>query len=294
MLTTPLFRTMLLVCLLTGNLLAYAKQEVSIKNISTATKTHNEVNCLEVKFDATLKYSYNQLLQQGDSSDQYLVELYLKTDGFIPAAKGYGSFQDKDGYVHAGYKLLLSHDVKYFGSITLYIPLAAIQVADGPQVLKPVFKITDSQQKALLTPLTGEAFTVNFPERINLRMQVREIQVEETDFKNEMWDYFFIDTTNARPEVCWSVLLAARKINGSPHSKDSYSYYDSEGKDDVEFAICRNDIFYINVYDFDMLSFSDLIGSMRMDMNDMKQFSGSSFTTKFGRVKKMDFVVTIL
>ena len=75
MLITPLFRAMVLVCLVTGNLLAYAKQEVSIKNISTATKTHNEVNCLEVKFDASLKYSYNQLLQQGDSSDQYLVEL---------------------------------------------------------------------------------------------------------------------------------------------------------------------------------------------------------------------------
>lgn len=294
MFTTSLFRIVLLVCLLAGNLWLYAKQEVSIKNISTATKLHNEVNCLEVKFDAVLKYSYNQLLQQGDSSDQYLVDLYLKNDGYIPAAKGYGSFQDKEGYVHTGYKLLLSHDVKYFGSITLYIPLAAIKIADGAQVIKPVFKLTDQKQKALHIDIAGEAFTITFPERINLRMQVREIQVEETDSKNEMWDYFFADTTNALPEVCWSVLLATRKINGSPHSKDSYAYHDSEGKDDVEFAICRNDIFYINVYDFDMLSFSDLIGSMRVDMNNMKQFSGSSFTTKFGRVKKMDFVVTIL
>lgn len=89
-------------------------------------------------------------------------------------------------------------------------------------------------------------------------------------------------------------MLALKKINGSPYAKGNCCYRDAKGKDDVEFTICKDDIFYIHVYDFDMLSFSDQIGSVRVGINDMKQFSGNNFTTKFGKVQKMDFVVTIL
>lgn len=272
----------------------YAKQEVVFKNVSASAQLHNEVNCLAIKFDAVLKYSYNQLLQQGDSCDQYLIEAYLKNEGLTGVAKGYGSYQDTEGKLKVGYPVLLANDVKYFGNITVYIPLAAINLSEGPQILTPVFKITDRWKHLITNSAPVEPFTVVFPQKLNLRVSVKEIQAAETDFKNEFWDYFFADTLVARPEVCWSVLLATKKINGSPYTKDSYSYKDPEGKDDIEFAICKNDIFYINVFDFDMLSFSDQIGSMRIDMNDMKQFSGSNFTTKFGKVQKMDFVVTIL
>lgn len=284
----------LLIMFLFAAATALAKQEVTFNNVTATTKIHNEVTCLVVKFDAVLKYSYNQLLQQGDSCDQYIVEVHLKNSALINTTKGYGSYQDKDGKLKVTHTILLSNDVKYFGNTTLYIPLAAINLTEGTQTLQPTFKVTDRWQHTIAAMQTSQPFAISFPQKLNLRISVKEITVSETDQKDEFWDYFFADTTNAKPEVCWSVLLATKKLNGSPYTKDNYCYRDTEGKDDVEFTICKNDIFYINVYDFDMLSFSDQIGSMRVDMNDMKQFSGSNFTTKFGKVQKMDFVVTIL
>jgi hypothetical protein len=275
---------------------AAVKQEVTFKNVSAKTQVYNEVNCLAVKFDAVLKYSYNQLRQQGDSAtDQYIVEAYLKNEKFINATKGYGTYQNPEGHVRNSYKLLLSNDVKYFGNITLFIPLAAIDVGPDSQRLQPVFRLLDKRGNVIADNIAADTFAVKMPPKLNLHLNIQEIVVSETDFKNEDWDYFFAaDTNKAKPEVCWSVLLAQRKINGSPPTNNNCCYRDAEGHDDVEFTISKDDIFYINVYDFDMQSFSDLIGSMRVDMNDMKQFSGSSFTSKFGKVLKMDFVVTIL
>lgn len=271
-----------------------ARQEVTFKNVSLSTQTYNEVNCLAIRFDAYLKYSYNQLLQQGDSTDQYLVEVYLKSDKLIAVTKGYGSYQDPEGKIRNSYALLLSNDVRLFSNITIFIPMAAIDMAADSQWVKPIFKVLDKQNRVISDNISTRAFSINFPPKINLHLSVKEIAVAETDFKNEFWDYFFVDTNVAKPEVCWSVLLASKKINGSPYTKNSYTYTNAEGKDDVEFTISKDDIFYINVYDFDMLSFSDMVGSMRIDMNEMKQFSGTNFTTKFGKVLKMDFVVTIL
>ena len=271
----------------------FAKQEVVFKNISLQTKTYNEVSCLVVKFDALLKYSYNNLLQQGDSCDQYVVEIRFKNNSYIKTTTGYATYTDADGYAKNSTLLLLSNDVKLFDNLVVYIPLAALNLTEGLQSIKPVFSVANKWNNKVPVTGTAENFQVGVPQKMSLNISVKEIVVAETDFKNEFWDYFFIDTNTAKPEVCWSILLAAKKINGSPYAKNSYTYHDSEAKDDVLFTISKNDIFYINVYDFDMMSFSDIIGSMRVDMNDMEKYSGSDFSTKFGKVLKMDFVVTV-
>lgn len=280
--------------LFTSSLLP-AQQQVSIKTLSLQNVTYNEVNCLAVKFNATLKYSLNNLIQQGDStSDKYLVELKLKTDKFITAAKGYGTYQNDKGLVRNTYTLLLSNDVREFDNLTIYIPAAALDIPEGSTSLTPVFTITDARKRPIGPDITGEPCNVIMPQKIKLHVTVKDITVAETDERGEFWDYFFGDTEGGKPEVCWSILLAGKKINGSPYAKDSYTYQDPEGKDAVEFTISKNDIFYLNTYDYDMMSFSDLVGSLRIDMNEMERFSGSNFTSRFGKVVKINFTITIL
>lgn len=255
---------------------------------------NKEVSYLTIKFDVVLKYSFNQLLKQGDSCDQYIVEVRLKQNKLLLATKGYSNYQDQEGYVKTSYSIPLSNDFHSFEGVTVQVPLAAVDLPEGVQTMKASFKLIDKQSRLIDNYVTGESYAVSFPKKIRLKIAVKEIQVAETDFSNEFWDYFFVDTNTARPEVCWSVLLAGRKINGSPFTENSYNYKDLTGNDAVEFTISKNDIFYINVYDFDMLSFSDDVGSLRMDMNETKYTSGGYFVSNFGKVIKMNFAVTIL
>lgn len=273
---------------------AFAKQDASFKNISLQTQVNKEASYLVIKFDVVLKYSFNQILKQGDSCDQYKIEVRLKQNKLLSVTKGYSNYQDEEGYLKTSYSIPLSNDVHLFENITVMIPLAAIDLPEGAQTIKPSFKLVDKQNRVINNSVAGESYTVNFPQKIRLKIAVKEIEVAETDFSNEFWDYFFVDTNTARPEVCWSVLLAGRKINGSPFTDNSYFYKDLNGNDAVEFTISKNDIFYINVYDFDKLSFSDDVGSLRMDMNETKYTSGGNFVSNFGKVLKMNFAVTVL
>lgn len=284
----------ILFLLITANTLLFAKQEATVSDVLLQTVTYNDVTCVAVKFNVSLKYSLNDLLQQGDSCDKYLLEVLFKDTKFIGTTKGYGLYQNEKGFVKAGMPLLLSNNVRVFDNLTLYIPLAALDLEEGPQTISPVFSLADKQNRKIADNLSVGNFTIIIPQKINLRISVKDITVAETDNKGEFWDYFFTDANAGKPEVCWSVLLATKKINGSPYAKDSYQYADPEGKDDVEFSICKNDIFYLNVYDYDMMSFSDEVGSLRIDMNEMEKFSGSNFTTRFGKVVKMNFIITIL
>ncbi|MBP6731933.1 MAG: hypothetical protein KA149_07740 [Chitinophagales bacterium] len=280
---------------LLAGLPVFAQQQIGIKTLSLQSTTYNEVTCLAVKFNATLKYSLNNLLQQGDSScDKYIVEVKLKTDNFINTTKGYGTYQNDKGLVKNTYVLLLSNDVREFDNLTIYIPMAALDIPEGESTLTPVFTVTDKRKREIAKDIAGEPFKITVPQKIKLHVMVKDITVAETDARGELWDYFFADTAAAKPEVCWSILLAQKKINGSPYTKDSYTYKDEEGKDAVEFTISKNDIFYLNTYDYDMMSFSDEIGSLRIDMNEMERFSGSNFTSRFGKVVKINFTITIL
>jgi len=273
--------------------LSFAGQEVTISNISFKAQTDKELNCLAVKFDVGLKYSYNQLLQKGDSSNQYVIEVYFKQGSLLNANKGYANYRDTEGKVKTTYVIPLSNDVRSFDNINLLIPFGAIDIPEGMQDVKPVFVITDTQYRTIASKSGKESFTLLFPQKMKLHVSVKEILVSETDFKDEFWDYFIMDTNVAKPEVCWSVLLASRKINGSKHTNDNYTYHDADEKDAVEFFISKNDIFYINIYDLDMMSFSDEVGSLRIDMNTTIP-AITHYISKFGKVLRMEYDIKVL
>jgi hypothetical protein len=264
-----------------------AKQQVNISNISFNAQTENDINCLAVTFDVALKYTFNQLLLQGDSSKEYLIEVYLKKNGLLNANRGYPTYRSAEGKVKAVYVVPLSNDVRNFERITLLVPFGAIDIPDGEQTIKPVFVIRDPQAVVLATNAGNESFRILFPPRINLRVWIKEIEVAQTDFKEELWDYFLLDTVSARPDVCWSVLLGLQKINRSGHTRDSFVYSDPDAKEAVDFTISKNDIFSIAVYDYDMMSFSDDVGNKRMGIDSL-----TGETTKlsggFGKVLRME------
>ncbi len=271
-------------------------QQVTVANINCSNATYGEAACMAVRFDVQLKQTYNELLQTGDSAGYFVLEVRLK-DGagnWLLPAKGYGSCADTAGYLRVTVNMPLSYESKIYAGQTVMIPYAAIGLEEGFVKLQPVVLVTDKWGHRRSAETSGAVVDCLMPSKLHLNLSVREILVAETDAKNQTWDYKLPNAENDAPEVCWSIIQANKKLCTSPFKPNDVRYTDEEGKNDYSFTISRGDVFVLQVLDYDLNSYSDKIGSMKVDMNDMEKFSGSSFTSKFGKVIKMEFVITIL
>lgn len=272
-----------------------ATQQITVTAVSANKMIYGEASTLAVKYSLLLKQSYNELVKAGDSTEAYMVEVRLKdTNGkFVKAAKGYGAYSDEQGLASSTFLLLLSYNVKLYADQMLYLPLASLDVQEGMQTLQPVLRVTDKWGRIVMADYNCSAEVFEIPQRVHLNLAVRTIEVAEANLKNQTWDYK-LNPDEEKPEVCWALLLGNKRLSLSPYRSNSYQFVDTSGKSDFEFIISKGDIFIINVMDYDLASYSDKIGFMKVDMADMQKFSGSNFTSRFGKVLKMDFVVTIL
>ena len=270
-----------------------AKQQLSFKNITAKTARYNGTACLCFKFDAVLKYSSNQLKAAHDSTDWYNVHVPFKDSILLNAAKGFGRLADSTGVLTGTKRVFPYGDVKLNAAQEIYIPLASFDLPEGSHYLKPLFFVTNSSGDTIDCNFKIDTIKVLMPQRLKLKISISEIEVSPTDGHGESWDYYLFNPRNAKPEVCWSTVFAGTKLNGSPYTTNSYFYTDTEHNDDFEFSICKGDIFYIKVFDFDITSFSDLIGALKIDMDSYKN-EGPLHIAKFNLVLNMDYSITQL
>lgn len=281
--------------IVSGFLTVLGSQKISIKNISVKRSLFREANSLTVTFDMQVSQTLSELLNSGDSTDTYYIEVRLKDSvELIPASNGFASYTDDEGFFRAYNTLTLSYYSKSYLALHVNIPLAAVNTVAGIQKMKPVFRVTDKSGRVLMNDFEGSYSEVSVPQKIRLNISVREIHVAEKDFHGENWDYFLLNPGGVLPDVCWSTVFAGSKLNGSPHLSNTLTYKDESGINDFEFCISKNDIFYLTVYDFDITSFSDKIGEIKVDMNEMQKYSGTMFTTQSGKIRSMDVIITIL
>lgn len=272
-----------------------ARQEITFQNITLQPTVQSNVNCLAVQCDVVLKETYNQRILAGDSNEVYYIEVWLKdSSNYIRSAKGFGTLTDSIGRLKIRTPLYLVYDAKMYGAFTVYIPFAALQIPTGLQKIKPVIKVVDKQGKILVPGFGAEYNKVEVPAKIDLRLAVKHIEVSEKDNEGENWDYHLVHREGVKPEVYWAVKFGGRQLSRSHYQVNSLTYTDEGGLYTFEFSISEGDVFYLDVNDFDVTSFSDKIGSYKIDMKELAMLSGASINIKFDKVERMDFVLTIL
>lgn len=273
----------------------FARQEITVQNISLQSVEYRNVSCLAVQCDILLSQTYNERIRSGDSAEVYFFEVWLKDSAdYMQSSKGFGTMTDSIGRLKCSGPILLRYDVKMYGDFTVYIPFAAMQVPSGIQRIKPVIKIVDQTGHIIKPGFGGEYFSMEVPPKLRIRVSVKEILAAEKDQKGENWDYQLNHPESGKPEVCWSINYSGQLLSRSPYEINSYTYSDPDGRYDFEFTISKNDLFYIEVEDFDVTSYSDKIGTLKVDMNEMQMLSGANINVKFDKVEKMDFTLTIL
>lgn len=272
-----------------------ARQEISFQNISLQKVVQGNVSCLAVQCDVMLAETYNQRILAGDSTEVYYIEVWLKDSvNYIRSAKGFGTLTDSIGRLKTRTPLYLVYDAKMYGAFTVYVPFASLEIPSGRQKIKPIIKVVDKNGNVLVPGFGATYNELDVPAKLDLRLTVKHIEVSEKDEAGENWDYRLIHPEGAKPEVYWAVKFANRQLSRSHYHINDYAYNDTEGTYSFEFTISEEDIFFIEVNDFDVTSFSDKIGSYKIDMKDMAMLSGASINIKFDKVERMDFVLTIL
>jgi len=287
MLRTPA----LLFALLLAHVHGSCNQEASIKNATAKVTRAVGAAVLQVKFDVVFSTSPKVMKANHDTSDWYTINITFIDSGEVPVARGFERQADSNGRVLAEVRVFPYSDATAYPGQSVNIPMAAFALNEGTHQLKPVFTVHDEHKKLVPCNFSSAPLTVIMPPRIKLKVEVKSILVSDTDQHGDTWDAWLFKFSASRPEVFWTTTLAGKNLNYSDYTMNSFTYNDPTGKDNLLFSICKGDVFYISVYDFDQLSRNDLIGTQKFDMSTY-QNTGISHPTTFGLVREMEYSIT--
>lgn len=266
-----------------------------MQNVVCSAVRYADVSCLQVRFDLSFTETYVDVLKRGDTADMYFIEVrIIAAHGFVNANKGFSVFADSLGQVVGVLRLPLSDTEKRYAAQVVYLPLAALALSSGQHALQPELTVIDRWGRPLGKRWSFASFLHTQPQILRLNVNVQSIVVDSLNEKGDTWDHPGGGIEKTLPDLIWTILFMQKKLSLAATSHNTLRYIDTQSLNDVEFTIAQDDAFSIGVYDYDMPTYSDKIGQVKVDMNDMQKFSGSVFTASSGKVKVIEFTVTIL
>ena len=271
---------------------AFSNQEITIKHVSVKAARFNEAAVLNISYDVSLLRSVKEMEEACDTIGWYNISAYLIDSNYIHSATGYTKLGDSLGRVVSEHTVVPSRYSKTSNSHLGHIPLAAFNLEEGVHYVRLAFSARDNEGNEITCNFKSDSFDLLIPPRTKLKLAVSSILVSDTDYRGEPWDDFVFKPNNAKPDVYWTTVLMDEKLNFPDYANNNYTYTDPDGLDNFDFSICRGDIFYIKVYDFDIMSKDDFIGSIKVDMSNNKNICIHR-KTKFGLVLDMDYSLTL-
>ncbi len=268
-----------------------AKQEITIKNVTVKTTRYRDATALKITYDVTLLHSIKEMEAGGDTIHWYTISVFFYADtGVLSAATGFNKIADSTGRLIPGHSLSPYTTNKIYPGQQVYIPVAAFNLDEGAHCLRPVFVAQDNWGNEIACKFKSDSLDFTMPPRIKLKLAVSYILVSDTDYRGEPWDDYVFNPKNAKPDVYWTTVLMGEKLNLADYANNSYTYSDPEGRDNFDFTICKGDIIYLKVYDYDILSRDDFIGELKIDMNTYKALD-KPVNTKCGLVLDIDYLL---
>ncbi|MEM7039543.1 MAG: hypothetical protein AAF570_21390, partial [Bacteroidota bacterium] len=178
---------------------------------------------------------------------------------------------------------------------TLFIPYYAIAVGEGRHKLQLELHVRDLKTGRVVGKSDPLPFAFEKPEVQLFQVRLQDIYTEETDDSGETWDYQFLNPREIQPDIRWGIKRGDELVFQSDRQKNS-THYEGDPEEDVtpHFSLSEGDHVTIFVYDFDMISFSDRIGTLSLDpwapdavLSRMEKYT-------FGRVKEAVFAMEAL
>ena len=285
--------TILLFVFLDVHTYAQLKQEVKISNVSIIPRINNEgATSMQVNYALNFKYSRQDKLNAKDSSDNhYLIEIRLETDsGRVLAQQGYEQNIDSAGTLVFRNEVLLNID-RYYAGNAIFLPIASLRLDTGTYRIRAVMRCYDYNHLQVTDDLRSGFTVFRMPQHQAVKLMMRHISVSHTDHSGEPWDYYPFNYHKSLPDVFWELHYGTAPLHTSTTQWDTYEWEDQYGAGDYTFYIIKGDVLRMRIYDRDVYSPNDLIGSTYISMGP-KCCDAKLHDIKFDYVLNMVYAIS--
>lgn len=256
-----------------------------------------EVIGIDVHFDLKFRYSNAALNRAEANSGPYDYDLIcelLNPNGVpISATHDAALWRDPAGHVHTNQTIRLVEDRNEFKNRHFFLPYYAPNLPEGPHNVRVRVAIRDIRTKKILAEYKTGVLEIHKPPVRLYRIRMKEVEVSETDFDKENWDYFFLTETEGLPDLKWEVQRAGDPVFSSRRRKNVTQFEGNFRDNSGVFTLSEGDRIQLAIIDNDMTSVSDTIGVSNLDPWKKDFQPGLIEVPPFSLVKKMNYRIEV-
>ncbi|MEM0996338.1 MAG: hypothetical protein AAGN35_04630 [Bacteroidota bacterium] len=250
------------------------------------------VSGVRIAFDLKMKYRGAQLLGDAESSLPYDVIAYLidATDIAVPAAPDASDYQNASGEFRDSLRISLSKTRNDFKGRSMFLPYYALGLLPGQRRLRIRLVVVDGRNGETVGDWESESFFLAMPPVKRFRLDLKGIIVSDKDPRQDSWDYYFLNKREILPDVRWTIFRGKKILFRSERQKNTTVYEGDPEKDRTGwFSLAEGDRIDFYVHDFDLITFSDVIGDTTL--SPWTSAGSEVQELAFGQVTRARFVL---
>lgn len=270
------------------------KQSASFANFSlTDGDSLAGIHGLRLNFDVLMKFRGDALIKEGESSIDYDVVATFFDESSRPVFTNPDAvfFTDRQGHLTDTTRIVQAKFHQNFTQVAMFVPYYAMSQHPGKRKLMVRLAVFDRRDSSLVGESDLLIAYFEMPELNRFRVRMNRIEVAEKDGKDDSWDYYFLNKREVLPDVRWSLYRGRKLMIMSDKQKNKVVYEGDPKKDQTRwFTLAKPDRIRILVQDFDLITFSDEIGTVEMNPWSGEFSPNQEIDIAFGQVLSARFV----
>ena len=266
-------------------------QEASFSNLKVLTDTwYEEVQGVMITFDVDFRYSPYELYPDSNHANlRYKARLEI----FDAEGKKMAAVPDASGYTVVNLEIkiqqyvVLNKGQHKRSKKQFFIPYYALNLPEGKHLLNLSLSLRDEQTEKWLIENQIAEGVIRKPRSTLIKIKLKNIEVAETDKNNETWDFSVLSKREELPDIKWRLDRGGISQYNSRKQNNTFVYKGNTYDETDYLTVSKGDKLFLAVKDYDLLSFSDDIGTLFFDPNDSTFLAGGEKTFSFGKVIKL-------
>lgn len=234
------------------------------------------------------KYGY-EIIRPDTISPRYLllVRLIQENEQYLRAVPDAGDFMNPEGVFQDSIRLTLAKPSNTISFTEFFLPYFGMDLKAGSHRILLEVQVLDADTREKVG-FRRQMIEFNKPETKLFRLEVNSLQVLETDVNGETWDYAILSVKDAHPDVFWELRRGGTKAFTGSRQKNTLVYKPDAAVDlSTWLTVSKGDLLRLSIFDFDRLTFNDLIGSVKLDPFSNPFESGRPQDLVFDRVQRI-------
>jgi len=243
------------------------EQKITVKNLNVQSNATNiNVQGIRLSFTPTFLYNDNELYYEGaeiDGKAKFYVQ-FFKPDGSVVETLNF-QLSEETGNNNTHLYYLSKHDKYNKDQGNIFIPYTRFMLPEGEQNILYTISATTSDNKLNWYNLAQGDIRFVMPPMYFARAEVNNITLQDKVYdvalKNIPILNLFVGKKTTRgkgyPDLFWILNNGPDRLIVTPVQSNSFTAVSRQ----VAFQMLENDVLHLNVYDYDLLSRNDFLGS---------------------------------